>query len=114
MSRIFYWLLIFSCCLNINAQNDLENSVREVGLANFSIEVKEVTTPDISVAPDGKTILTQLIGGIMMGVGAAFAGGCNIGNMLSGVAVLAVGSLLVTVFIALGCWVMTYLLFMRD
>jgi imidazolonepropionase-like amidohydrolase/Tol biopolymer transport system component len=62
MSRIFYWLLIFSCCLNINAQNDLENSVREVGLANFSIEVKEVTTPDISVAPDGKTMVFTIIG----------------------------------------------------
>jgi uncharacterized protein len=65
-------------------------------------------------APDGKTILTQLIGGVMMGVGAAFAGGCNIGNMLSGVAILSVGSIIVTIFIALGCWLMTYLLFMRE
>ncbi|MHA1727602.1 MAG: YeeE/YedE family protein [Promethearchaeota archaeon] len=68
----------------------------------------------LRVPKDGMTVIKQLIGGIMMGVGAAFAGGCNIGNMLSGVAILSVGSIVTTVFIFVGCWLATYLLFMRE
>ncbi len=68
----------------------------------------------LRVPKDGKTILLQLIGGIMMGVGAAFAGGCNIGNLLSGIPILSVGSILAAVCMVLGNWLMTYLLFMRE
>ena len=46
------------------------------------------TPPDRSRLPHG------LIGGTLMGVGAAFAGGCNIGQGLSGVSTLSVTSLL--------------------
>lgn len=65
-------------------------------------------------APKAKNLLIQFIGGIMMGIGAVFASGCNIGNTLSGVPQLSVGSIYSTVFIILGCWVMVYFLFMRD
>jgi hypothetical protein len=63
---------------------------------------------------DGWTIVKQLGGGLMMGIGAAFAMGCNIGNLLSGVPQLSVGSMIASAGIILGCWLMTYLLFMRD
>jgi hypothetical protein len=63
---------------------------------------------------DGKVLILQWIGGVLMGSGASFAGGCNIGNILSGVPFLSVGSILVTVCIIAGCWLMTYLMFMRE
>ena len=63
---------------------------------------------------DGWTIVKQLLGGLMMGVGGAFAMGCNIGNLLSGVPQLSIGSMVASGGIILGCWLMTYLLFMRD
>lgn len=63
---------------------------------------------------DGWTIVKQLGGGLLMGVGATFAMGCNIGNLLSGVPQLSIGSMVASGGIILGCWIMTYLLFMRD
>ena len=63
---------------------------------------------------DAKKILTQFIGGLMMGIGAVIAMGCNIGHALSGVPLLSLGSILATGSIILGCWIMAYLLFMRD
>lgn len=63
---------------------------------------------------DGKALLTQFTGGLMMGVGAITAAGCNIGNTLSGVPQLSIGSIVSTVFIILGCWFLAYILFMRE
>jgi hypothetical protein len=61
-----------------------------------------------------KIILQQLVGGIIMGLGAVFAAGCNIGNLLSGIPQFSLGSLVVGVCIVLGCWIMTWLMFMRG
>ena len=53
-------------------------------------------------------------GGIIMGVGAQIAGGCNIGHSLTGLSVLSVASAVTTISILLGAWVMAYLLFIRP
>ncbi len=63
---------------------------------------------------DGKILLGQFVGGVMMGIGAVLAAGCNIGNLLSGVPQLSVGSIVTSIFIVLGTWIASYLLFMRD
>ncbi len=63
---------------------------------------------------EGKILLYQFIGGSLMGVGAVTAAGCNIGNLLSGIPQLSVGSILTSIFIILGTWIMAYLLFMRG
>ena len=63
---------------------------------------------------DGKRILIQFIGGLAMGFGAVVAMGCNIGNTLSGIPLLSVGSLVSTAFIILGAWFLAYFLFMRK
>jgi hypothetical protein len=44
-------------------------------------------------------------GGFLMGLGAAFAGGCNLGHSLVGVPLLSLGSLTTTVSMAVGVWV---------
>ncbi len=68
----------------------------------------------IRIPKDPKKIVLQFIGGLMMGTGAVMAMGCNIGNILSGWPQLSVGSIVTGVFIILGAWVITYILFMRD
>ncbi|UCE12665.1 MAG: YeeE/YedE family protein [Candidatus Heimdallarchaeota archaeon] len=57
---------------------------------------------------DGKVLFLQFVGGTMMGIGAVFAGGCNISNTLIGVPQLSVASIITTIFIILGVWVKNY------
>ncbi|MGB9713700.1 MAG: YeeE/YedE family protein [Candidatus Bathyarchaeales archaeon] len=64
-------------------------------------------------APGPGRLLQQFIGGLMLGIGAVIANGCNIGHILSGVPQLSIGSILSGLFIILGCWVAAYLLLMR-
>jgi uncharacterized membrane protein YedE/YeeE len=45
------------------------------------------------------------LGGFIMGVGAAIAGGCNLGHSLIGVPLLSMGSITTTIFMALGVWI---------
>lgn len=42
------------------------------------------------------------LGGLLMGVGAAFAGGCNLGHSLVGVPLLSLGSISTTLSMAVG------------
>jgi uncharacterized membrane protein YedE/YeeE len=42
------------------------------------------------------------LGGFLMGVGAAFAGGCNLGHSLIGVPLLSIGSIITTIAMAAG------------
>ena len=48
-------------------------------------------------------------GGLLTGIGAAFAGGCVIGNILSGVALMSVGNILFLVVVVLANWATTVL-----
>jgi uncharacterized membrane protein YedE/YeeE len=43
---------------------------------------------------DARRLPLQIVGGALMGIGATFAGGCNIGQGLSGVSTLSITSLL--------------------
>ena len=60
------------------------------------------------VAPAGNRVGAYLVGGAMMGVGAIFAGGCNIGQGLTGAATLSLQSLLALAGILLGMWLMLW------
>ncbi len=55
-----------------------------------------------------------LSGGILLGLGAVIADGCNIGHILSGVPQLAVSSIIAGTFIVLGAWTAAYFMFMRG
>ncbi len=57
--------------------------------------------------PPSQTVIS-FIGGIMLGTGAAIAGGCVIGNILSGVALMSVGNILFAVVVVLANWAATY------
>jgi hypothetical protein len=60
-------------------------------------------------APHAKRLFEQAAGGALMGTAAVIAGGCNIGNSLTGIGVLSLHSLMATLFIILGVWSGTYI-----
>lgn len=57
-------------------------------------------------------VVTAFFGGILVGVGAAFATGCVVGNILSGWALLSVGMFLFGLTTLLANWGVTYLYLM--
>ncbi|MBZ0168152.1 permease [Candidatus Methylomirabilis lanthanidiphila] len=62
-------------------------------------------------APGAQRLLQALGGGLLMGIGAGIAGGCNIGHGLTGVPLFGLGSLTATLSVILGVWTGVYLLF---
>lgn len=68
----------------------------------------------LRVPKDPKTFVQVAVGGILMGLGAGSAGGCNIGHILSGLPHLAISSIVFTIFAVLGNWFMVWYLFERK
>lgn len=64
--------------------------------------------------PRGQRMLQSGGGGLIMGVGAQIAGGCNIGHSLTGLSVLSLGSAATTLSILAGAWAMAYWMFVRP
>jgi uncharacterized membrane protein YedE/YeeE len=58
--------------------------------------------------PPDETIVA-FFGGLMVGAGATLATGCVVGNIMSGVALMSVGSLFFVIVVALSNWTTTYL-----
>lgn len=56
--------------------------------------------------------LVALLGGLLIGLGAGAAKGCVIGNILSGIGLLSVGTVLFAITTVLGNWGTTYLYLM--
>jgi uncharacterized protein len=61
---------------------------------------------------DPQQTLVALIGGLMIGIGAAFAGGCSIGNIMSGWGMMSLGNFVFGIFVLLANWATTYLYLM--
>lgn len=53
-------------------------------------------------APEAPELPRRFLGGLFMGLGGTLAGGCNIGNALTGLSVLSLNSLLATLGIFSG------------
>jgi uncharacterized membrane protein YedE/YeeE len=64
--------------------------------------------------PSARQLVTIMVGGIMMGFGAVLAGGCNVGQALTGFSTLSMGSIVATVAILAGNWTMVYFKFVRP
>ncbi len=54
--------------------------------------------------PSGSEAWRRFVGGLLMGVGGTLAGGCNIGNALTGLALLALNPLVATAGLLFGVW----------
>jgi uncharacterized protein len=61
--------------------------------------------------PDARRVVQQLAGGVVMGLGAGLAGGCNIGHGLTGLSTLSLGSVLATAATMVGVWITTAAVF---
>ncbi|HBH62156.1 MAG TPA: hypothetical protein DDX85_10555 [Nitrospiraceae bacterium] len=64
--------------------------------------------------PPVDELLSVCIGSLMMGFGATVAGGCNIGQGLTGASTLSIGSLVAIIFIILGNWTNVYFRFIKP
>lgn len=53
-------------------------------------------------------LLVAILGGLMIGTGAAFARGCVVGNIMSGWALMSVGTILFGIVVVLSNWATTY------
>jgi uncharacterized membrane protein YedE/YeeE len=62
-------------------------------------------------APEPKRMVQQLGGGVVMGLGASLAGGCNIGHGITGVSALSISSIVATAATVLGVWTATWLVY---
>lgn len=65
-------------------------------------------------APAAGELLYTFAGGLIMGFGAATAGGCTVGHALTGMSTMSVASLVTTIFIILGNWTMVYFKFIKP
>ncbi|MEC0242561.1 YeeE/YedE family protein [Paenibacillus dokdonensis] len=65
-------------------------------------------------APDAKTAISSFSGGILMGFGASWAGGCSIGNGLVMTAMMTWQGWVSLVFMILGTWTASYFVFVRP
>ncbi|MBN2653686.1 MAG: YeeE/YedE family protein [Nitrospirae bacterium] len=65
-------------------------------------------------APPADELVRVFCGSLLMGFGAAVAGGCTIGHALTGMTTLALSSITTTIFIMLGCWTMVYFMFVKK
>ncbi len=63
------------------------------------------------VPKQGKYYAWAVAGGILTGIGASFAKGCNIGHFLTGSAFVSVGDILATLMFIVGNWTMARILF---
>lgn len=65
-------------------------------------------------APPASEIMRVFGGSLIMGFGAATAGGCTVGHALTGVSSLALSSIVATIFMILGNWTMVYFMFIKP
>ena len=89
--NIVWWLVLEVLALVVGSNI----SARMSGKFNFSPR-----------APDETVV--AFFGGIILGSGAAIAGGCVVGNIMSGVALMSVGNVLFVVTVLLANWATTY------
>ena len=57
--------------------------------------------------PPDQTVIA-FFGGILLGAGAAIAGGCVVGNIMSGLALMSIGNVLFAATVLLASWATTY------
>ncbi|MCS4488817.1 YeeE/YedE family protein [Streptococcus sciuri] len=64
--------------------------------------------------PDVKTVQRSAIGGILMGIGASWAGGCTIGNGLTATAVISSKGWIALLLTILGVWTASHFIFVKP
>jgi len=89
--KVSWWLMLEVCALVLGSFV----SARFTGRARLSPKPPEQT-------------VIAFFGGLMVGTGAAIAGGCVVGNIMSGLALMSVGNAIFAVVVLLANWGTTY------
>lgn len=119
-------LFMFMLTADSKAPFDPMFSVLGIGIATWSalyvigvpigsfISAKILKEFKLTTPRDPKELLKVFAGGLIMGFGAAVAGGCTVGHALTGISALSIQSIVATIFIILGNWTMTWFLFIKP
>lgn len=98
-----------------NGEMPAISEATKVSLANINIASENGYLPQelfsISALSDIKTILILIVGGLLIGFGARYAGGCTSGHAISGLSNLQLPSLIAVIGFFIGGLVMVHLLF---
>jgi uncharacterized protein len=93
----------------VGAAESARLAIFDGGTASFAVFLALGTVAGAAVVvrgplrlPDGPRATRAAIGGLAMGFGGSMAHGCNIGNGLTGIPLLSLGSMLATLMMALG------------
>ncbi len=89
--KVSWWLILEVCALVLGSFV----SARLSGRARLSPKPPEQT-------------VVAFFGGLMVGTGAAIAGGCVVGNIMSGLALMSVGNVIFAVVVLVANWGTTY------
>jgi len=89
--KVVWWLVAVSLSLMVGSWVS----------ARMSGQAKLLPKP-----PD--EVLVAVLGGLLVGIGAGFAAGCVVGNIMSGWALMSVGMILFGVVTVLANWATTY------
>ncbi|MGB2852403.1 MAG: YeeE/YedE family protein [Solirubrobacterales bacterium] len=96
----------------VGAAENARSSIIDGGTASFAVFLAVGTVAGAALAirgplrlPDRPRATRAAVGGLAMGIGGSIAHGCNIGNGLTGIPLLSIGSILATAMMALGVFV---------
>ncbi len=96
----------------VGAAENARSSIIDGGTASFAVFLAVGTVAGAALAirgplrlPDRRRATRAAVGGLAMGIGGSIAHGCNIGNGLTGIPLLSIGSILATAMMALGVFV---------
>lgn len=64
--------------------------------------------------PSSNIMISSVVGGILMGIGAGFAGGCTIGNGLTNTSIMLWQGWLGLIFSIIGVWIASYFVYVRP
>jgi uncharacterized protein len=104
----------------VGSAESARGAIFDGGTLSFAVFLAVGTVGGAAVAargplrlPDGPRAARAALGGLAMGIGGSLAHGCNIGNGLTGVPLLSLGSMLAIAMMALGV-VLTWRLALAD
>jgi uncharacterized membrane protein YedE/YeeE len=86
-----------------------QSDLRALGITNFS-DLMPLEIFNWEIVFTGKGILFFVIGGLLVGFGTRYAGGCTSGHAIMGISSLQWPSLVATIFFMLGGFFMTHVL----
>ncbi|QRM90612.1 YeeE/YedE family protein [Lacinutrix sp. WUR7] len=98
-----------------NGEMPAISEATKASLASINISTENQYMPrelfSISALSDIKTILILIVGGVLIGFGARYAGGCTSGHAISGLSNLQLPSLIAVIGFFIGGLAMVHLLF---